>query len=214
MWSCRPRPEQLVHIVQAARDAGYDLTAAAASASVSSLQASAAAAAAATSPAGQQQQLLTHCSQAAALAERWVSRSASLTDQLKSLARGQGLDTSCTEAVAAAAAADAVRRPGSAPVAYVSNPQVAAAVATARAHAEQLTALPVNAEAELEVLAEASKAYCLCQALYDDIRPMIGCDYCSDWFHWECVGLNPPREDQDHTEVAPPDFRCVVGFAK
>jgi histone demethylase JARID1 len=62
-------------------------------------------------------------------------------------------------------------------------------------------------DSEVEVLAEASKAYCLCQALYDDIQPMIGCDYCSDWFHWECVGLAPPREDQDHTEVAPPDFK-------
>lgn len=95
----------------------------------------------------------------------------------------------------------------SAPVAYLDIPEVAAAVAAAKAHLELLPGLVCSAEHEAEALAEASKAYCLCQALYDEIRPMLGCDYCSDWFHWECVGLQPPREDQDHTEVAPPDFK-------
>ena len=37
---------------------------------------------------------------------------------------------------------------------------------------------------------------------------MIGCDYCNDWFHWECVGLSPPAEDQDDEEVAPADYKC------
>jgi hypothetical protein len=199
---CRPRPEQLAPIVQAAKDAGYDLTAAATAASIGALQASAAAAAAAPSCEVQQQQLLTHYAQAAALAEGWCGRAAALTEQLKALARGHGLNSD-----ALAAAVDPARRPGSPAVAYLTNPQVAAAVASARAHAEQLGALLVQADVEVEALTEASKAYCLCQALYDEVRPMIGCDYCSDWFHWECVGLQPPREDQDHTEVAPPDFK-------
>jgi hypothetical protein len=199
---CRPRPEQLAPIVQAAKDAGHDLTAAATTASISALQASAAAAAAAPSFEVQQQQLLTHYAQAAALAEGWCARAAALTEQLKALARGHGLTSDTL-----APAVGPVRRPGSPAVAYLTNPQVAAAVASARAHIEQLGALLVQADVEVEALTEASKAYCLCQALYDEVRPMIGCDYCSDWFHWECVGLQPPREDQDHTEVAPPDFK-------
>ncbi|XP_031629821.1 transcription initiation factor TFIID subunit 3 isoform X2 [Contarinia nasturtii] len=32
----------------------------------------------------------------------------------------------------------------------------------------------------------------------DDGTPMIGCDGCDDWYHWVCVGiLVPPNEDQD-----------------
>jgi hypothetical protein len=143
-----------------------------------------------------------HYAQAATLAEAWAARAAALTEQLKALARGHGLTHD-----ALAAATNPARRPGAPAVAYLNNPQVAAAVAAARAHIAELSSLPLQAEPEVEALVEASKAYCLCQALYDEVRPMIGCDYCSDWFHWECVGLNPPREDQDHTEVAPPDFK-------
>ncbi|XP_003747052.1 transcription initiation factor TFIID subunit 3 [Galendromus occidentalis] len=30
----------------------------------------------------------------------------------------------------------------------------------------------------------------------DDGSPMIGCDQCDDWYHWECVGIDePPSED-------------------
>lgn len=125
-----------------------------------------------------------------------------MTEQLKALARGHGLGSD-----ALAAAIDPSRRPEAPAVAYLTNQQVAAAVTAAKAHVEQLSSMPIAADVEVETLTEASKAYCLCQALYDDVRPMIGCDYCSDWFHWECVGLQPPREDQDHTEVAPPDFK-------
>lgn len=214
----RPRPEQLPPIVQAARGSVLDLSAAAAAASVSSLHASAAAAAAAAGdPAAQQQQLLTHYAQAAALAEGWAARAAALTEQLRGLARGHGLKGSSSgsgngnvpdaPATADASSSGAVKRASSPAVAYLSNPQVAAAVAAARAHVEQLPGLLLQADPEVEALTEASKAYCLCQALYDEVRPMLGCDYCSDWFHWECVGLQPPREDQDHTEVAPPDFK-------
>lgn len=215
----RPRPEQLPPIVQAARGSVHDLTAAAAAASVSSLHASAAAAAAAAGdPAAQQQQLLTHYAQAAALAEAWAARAAALTEQLRGLARGHKMKSSSSgnggnapvpdaPPAADASSSGAVKRASSPAVAYLSNPQVAAAVAAARAHVEQLPGLLLQADPEVEALTEASKAYCLCQALYDEVRPMLGCDYCSDWFHWECVGLQPPREDQDHTEVAPPDFK-------
>lgn len=66
----------------------------------------------------------------------------------------------------------------------------------------------IQVDKEVERLVEASRPYCLCQALYDERRPMIGCDYCNEWYHWECVGLSPPGDDQDDEEVAPPDFKC------
>lgn len=186
---------------------GYDLSvdaAAAAAATAADARSTAAAAVAATSLQEQQRLLLLHVAQAAVSGQAWVARAAALTAQLKLLARGQGAPDA---AVAAAAAAQATAGP---PTPALSNPDVAAVVDTARAHLAQLQGLMVNAEHESEALSEVSKAYCLCQCLYDEIRPMLGCDYCSDWFHWECVGLPPPREGQDPTEVAPPDFRCVM----
>lgn len=203
----KPRPELLAMIVQAARAAGHSLPPASGGSLSAQQAACAATAAEAAAVAAERKKppplrvwlLLTHYEQASLLARNWCREAASLAEQLKALARGQGLASEPLAVAAAAAGAPAV--------AYVTIPQVAAAVSTARAHLELAPLLPVQVDAEVEVLAEASKAYCLCQALYDDIRPMIGCDYCSDWFHWECVGLQPPREDQDHTEVAPPDFK-------
>jgi hypothetical protein len=92
----------------------------------------------------------------------------------------------------------------------LSNPGVLAAVLQARNHLSRVPDLAVSVEKEAEALAEAAKAYCLCQSLYDERRPMLGCDYCSDWFHWECVGLMAPRDDQDDREVAPHDYRWVT----
>ena len=37
---------------------------------------------------------------------------------------------------------------------------------------------------------------------------MLQCDACRDWFHWDCVGLTPPGDDEDDEEVAPADFQC------
>lgn len=55
---------------------------------------------------------------------------------------------------------------------------------------------------------EASKLWCLCKLPYNEERPMLACDYCQDWFHYDCVGLRPPGDDEDDEDVAPPDFRC------
>ena len=52
------------------------------------------------------------------------------------------------------------------------------------------------------------KLYCLCKLPHDGERPMLQCDSCRDWFHWDCVGLNPPGDDEDDEEVAPADFQC------
>jgi hypothetical protein len=57
-------------------------------------------------------------------------------------------------------------------------------------------------------LQEAVKLWCLCKLPYNEDRPMLSCDYCQDWFHYDCVGLRPPSDDEDDEEVAPPDFKC------
>lgn len=55
---------------------------------------------------------------------------------------------------------------------------------------------------------DAVKLYCLCKLPHDGERPMLQCDSCRDWFHWDCVGLTPPGDDEDDEEVAPADFQC------
>ena len=58
------------------------------------------------------------------------------------------------------------------------------------------------------VLQEACKLYCLCQQPYNEDRPMLSCDYCQDWFHYDCIGLHAPSDDEDDEDVAPKDYRC------
>lgn len=55
---------------------------------------------------------------------------------------------------------------------------------------------------------EACKLYCLCQLPYNEERPMLSCDYCQEWFHYDCVGLRAPSDDEDDEDVAPKDYRC------
>ena len=31
----------------------------------------------------------------------------------------------------------------------------------------------------------------------DNGTPMIGCDKCDQWYHWQCVGINIPPKDED-----------------
>lgn len=52
----------------------------------------------------------------------------------------------------------------------------------------------------IEQLRERAKLFCLCKEPYDEQRSMLSCDYCNDWFHPACMGLN----DGD----LPQDFRC------
>ena len=40
----------------------------------------------------------------------------------------------------------------------------------------------------------------------DDERPMIGCDECDDWYHWECVGIS--QESFDNQDWFCP--KCVM----
>jgi histone demethylase JARID1 len=57
-------------------------------------------------------------------------------------------------------------------------------------------AMPAKLDRELQSLSEAGKRYCLCASLYDERRPMLECDYCNNWYHWECVGMDPPGDSE------------------
>lgn len=72
----------------------------------------------------------------------------------------------------------------------------AAAGSLIRAEAE----LPFDMGAEPAALAEGSKLFCLCRTPYDDQRPMLGCDFCAGWYHYECVGLRIPGGDDPEGE--------------
>lgn len=37
--------------------------------------------------------------------------------------------------------------------------------------------------------------YCLCRTPYDQLRFMIGCDGCDQWFHGECVGVSESESE-------------------
>lgn len=58
------------------------------------------------------------------------------------------------------------------------------------------------------VAQEACQLYCLCRESYDRDRPMVACDECEEWYHYECVGLRAPKDDEDDNEVAPKNFMC------
>jgi len=125
--------------------------------------------------------LLAALSEQQSQARGWVEGSKQLLDTLKALAQNQ-------------------RR--------TDEEEVMLLVRRAQSHMEGARRLSLKVDRDYDKLAEASRSYCLCHSLYDERRPMIGCDYCNDWFHWECVGLSPPAEDQDDEEVAPADYKC------
>ncbi len=58
------------------------------------------------------------------------------------------------------------------------------------------------------LMQESAKIYCLCRQPYDELRPMLSCDHCNDWFHYDCTGLQPPGDNEDDDEVAPAEYRC------
>jgi histone demethylase JARID1 len=61
-------------------------------------------------------------------------------------------------------------------------------------------ALPINLKEELEELGERCEVYCVCETAYDASMPMISCDACEGWFHYECCDMCPPSPDEPENE--------------
>ncbi|CAI9094044.1 OLC1v1029693C1 [Oldenlandia corymbosa var. corymbosa] len=51
--------------------------------------------------------------------------------------------------------------------------------------------LPLVCEKELKMLGDRSMLYCICRRPYDQ-RPMIACDNCDEWYHFDCIKLSSP----------------------
>ncbi len=80
------------------------------------------------------------------------------------------------------------------------------------------TCMQVVLRQAVALMQESAKIYCLCRQPYDELRPMLSCDHCNDWFHYDCIGLQPPGDNEDDDEVAPAEYRCPkcciqVGYA-
>ncbi|KAI8816843.1 PLU-1-like protein-domain-containing protein [Fimicolochytrium jonesii] len=51
----------------------------------------------------------------------------------------------------------------------------------------------------------ASEVFCVCREPHrDELGPMIGCDQCSGWFHFGCVGLTAEEAEKIDEYVCPP----------
>jgi len=69
------------------------------------------------------------------------------------------------------------------------DPKFVEAAKKAKELIKEAEKLPIRVDRELEKLNEYSKPYCLCRRAYDEQIPMLECDQCGEWFHFECVGL-------------------------
>merc|ERR1712176_242274 len=70
----------------------------------------------------------------------------------------------------------------------------------AKMHFEEAKSLVVDVSDILEDLKYRCTLYCVCRTPYDTNRPMLACDHCEEWFHYECVGLTPPGDDQGEVD--------------
>lgn len=53
--------------------------------------------------------------------------------------------------------------------------------------------LAIHFEKELKLLRARSILYCICRKPYNQ-RPMIACDECDEWYHFDCINLvTPPK---------------------
>ena len=53
---------------------------------------------------------------------------------------------------------------------------------------------------------EEGPRYCICREVYVSDKPMIGCDQCSEWYHWDCLDLSA----KDVEAMRDSGFVCTV----
>lgn len=66
------------------------------------------------------------------------------------------------------------------------------------------------ASTPLKTASQNLELYCICKQPYNDMRPMLACDICDEWFHYECVGLLPPSDEvegEDYDGVQ--EYHCA-----
>lgn len=59
--------------------------------------------------------------------------------------------------------------------------------------------LIIDMDMHREVLKSATERYCICRQPFDGL--MIGCDFCDDWFHDNCIGMSKEKAEkvEDYT---------------
>uniref|UniRef100_A0A7S3E222 PHD-type domain-containing protein n=1 Tax=Chloropicon laureae TaxID=464258 RepID=A0A7S3E222_9CHLO len=73
----------------------------------------------------------------------------------------------------------------------------------AQAHLSKAEHLRVDVSEILEDLKYRCTLYCICKTPYDADRAMIECESCQQWFHFDCVGLNPE-------EMGSAQWKCMA----
>ncbi|KAL3833496.1 hypothetical protein ACJIZ3_008232 [Penstemon smallii] len=68
--------------------------------------------------------------------------------------------------------------------------------------------LPVSFKKELELLRDRSMLYCICRRPYDK-RPMIACDECDEWYHFDCVKISSTPETYICPACNPKEDMCA-----
>lgn len=54
--------------------------------------------------------------------------------------------------------------------------------------------LVIDLDMHREVLASATERFCICRQPFDGL--MIGCDFCDDWFHDNCIGMSKEKAEK------------------
>uniref|UniRef100_K3WHM0 PHD-type domain-containing protein n=1 Tax=Globisporangium ultimum (strain ATCC 200006 / CBS 805.95 / DAOM BR144) TaxID=431595 RepID=K3WHM0_GLOUD len=61
--------------------------------------------------------------------------------------------------------------------------------------------LLIDLDMHREVLKSATERYCICRQPFDGL--MIGCDFCDDWFHDNCIGMSKEKAEKVENYTCP-----------
>lgn len=61
--------------------------------------------------------------------------------------------------------------------------------------------LIIDMDMHREVLKSATERYCICRQPFDGL--MIGCDFCDDWFHDNCIGMSKEKAEKVENYTCP-----------